>query len=192
MQGGNPFDRQGFGQPGFGGMPFDENDSFIAGGGVQKRRRQDPNSNEIQREHGVFHEKLGSILGPAYVGAFGLGAIYGLTKTPPMRARRTYRLYINNYLNEIGKTSSRWANQTAAAVFLYLLVGKCINFVFYEELEHLPDSAKASTYGLFTGLLYKSTRGFRPALFGSVLGASFGYAFASFWERSSDGKKFGL
>ena len=68
MQGGNPFGGQGFGQPGFGGVPFDENDSFIAGGGAQRRKQQDPNSNEIEREHGVFHEKLGSILGPAYVG----------------------------------------------------------------------------------------------------------------------------
>ena len=95
-------------------------------------------------------------------------------------------------MNEVGKTSSRWANQTAACVFLYLLVGKWINFVFFEELEHLPDSAKASTYGLFTGLLYKSTRGFRPAIFGSVLGATAGYGFARLWESQSDGKKFGL
>ena len=95
-------------------------------------------------------------------------------------------------MNEIGKTSSRWANQTAACVFLYLLVGKWINFVFFEELEHLPDSAKASTYGLFTGLLYKSTRGVRPALFGSVLGAGAGYLFASYYEHKSGGKQIGL
>ena len=67
MQGGNPFGQQGFGQPGFGGMNFDENDSFIVGGG-RKRKPSDPNSPDIQREHGVFHEKLGSIIGPAYVG----------------------------------------------------------------------------------------------------------------------------
>ncbi len=56
--------------------------------------------------------------------AFAFGAVYGLTKTPPNRARRTYRLYLNNYLNQIGKTSARFANQTAACMFLYLLVGK--------------------------------------------------------------------
>ena len=124
--------------------------------------------------------------------AFTLGAVYGLTKSPPKRARRTTRLYINNYLNEIGKTSSRWANQTAACIFLYLLVGKCINFVFYEELEYMPDSAKAATYGFATGLLYKSTRGWRPALFGSILGAGAGATFAHLWERQAQGKKFGL
>ena len=68
MQGGNPYGQQGFGQPGFGGMKFDEDDSFIVGGGRGRRKKQDPNSTEIQREHGVFHEKLGSILGPAYIG----------------------------------------------------------------------------------------------------------------------------
>ncbi len=56
----------------------------------------------------------------------------------------------------------------------------------------MPDSAKAATYGFFTGLMYKSTRGFRPALFGSVLGAGAGFAFATMWERQSQGKKFGL
>ena len=124
--------------------------------------------------------------------AFGFGMLYGLTKTPPPRARRTWRLAINNYLNEVGKTSSRWANQTAAWVFLYVLAGKWINYIFFEELEHLPDSSKAAIYGIFTGALYKSTRGWRASIFGSFLGALSGYSFASFWEYRMKGRKFEL
>ena len=124
--------------------------------------------------------------------AFGLGMLYGATKTPPKRARRTYRLFLNNYLNEVGKTSSRWANQTAACIFLYLLVGKWINYVFFEELEHLPDYSKAAIYGVFTGALYKSTRGWRAAAFASCLGAATGFSFAYYWEKKMQGRKFGL
>eukprot|EP00345_Euplotes_harpa_P013165 CAMPEP_0168335846 /NCGR_PEP_ID=MMETSP0213-20121227/11168_1 /TAXON_ID=151035 /ORGANISM="Euplotes harpa, Strain FSP1.4" /LENGTH=115 /DNA_ID=CAMNT_0008340883 /DNA_START=24 /DNA_END=371 /DNA_ORIENTATION=+ len=113
---GNPFGGGGqspYGAPGY-GMQFEDDNMFFVGGDRKSRAKHDPNSPVVQRESGVFHEKLGSIIGPSYVGAFGLGMLYGATKTPPQRARRTYRLAINNYLNEVGKTSSRWANQTAA------------------------------------------------------------------------------
>ena len=66
MQGGNPFGQPGFGQPGM-GMNFDEDDSFVIGGGRRNRKQVDPNNPEIERQHGVFHEKLGSILGPSYI-----------------------------------------------------------------------------------------------------------------------------
>ena len=67
MQGGNPFGGQGFGQSPY-GMGFDEDDSFIVGGRNRQRKPQDPNQQEIERHSGVFHEKLGSIIGPAYIG----------------------------------------------------------------------------------------------------------------------------
>ena len=65
MQGGNPYGNQGFGGP---GMSFEDNDSFIIGGSRKNRKRDDPNNQEIERQHGVFHDKLGSIIGPAYIG----------------------------------------------------------------------------------------------------------------------------
>ena len=69
MQGGNPYGQQGFGQPGMGGgMNFDEDDSFIIGGSRRNRKPADPNSPDIERHSGVFHEKLGSIIGPGYIG----------------------------------------------------------------------------------------------------------------------------
>lgn len=66
MQGGNPFGAQGFGGPG--GMGFEQDDSFIIGGNRHKAKKVDPNSPTVNREGGVFHEKLGSIIGPAYIG----------------------------------------------------------------------------------------------------------------------------
>jgi len=77
----------------------------------------------------MFAEKMASVIGPSYVFAFFTGGLVGLTQLPPPQARRTYRLLINNYLNNIGKTSSRYGNNVGAAVFLYLLVGKSMNFV---------------------------------------------------------------
>jgi mitochondrial import inner membrane translocase subunit TIM23 len=79
---------------------------------------------------GMFTEKMASVIGPSYVLSFFIGAAWGLTKVPPPKARRTYRLLINNYLNNIGKTSSSFGNHVGAAVFMYMMVGKSLNFVF--------------------------------------------------------------
>lgn len=77
---------------------------------------------------------MAAVVGPTYVIALLTGAVYGMTMVPPAKARRTTRILINTYLNNIGKTSSRFANNTAAAVLLYVATGKMINFLFHEEL----------------------------------------------------------
>lgn len=78
----------------------------------------------------MFMEKMASIVGPSYVLALFGGAFYGLTLGVPPKARRTTRILLNTYLNNVGKTSSRFANNTAAAVLLYVFTGKLINFIF--------------------------------------------------------------
>ena len=78
----------------------------------------------------MFAEKMASVIGPSYALSFFVGAAMGLTKVPPPKARRTTRLLINNYLNNIGKTSARFGNNVGGAIFMYLLVGKSLNFVF--------------------------------------------------------------
>ena len=78
----------------------------------------------------MFAEAMASVIGPSYVLSFFIGAGIGLTKIPPPKARRTYKLLINNYLNNIGKTSASFGNNVGAAVFMYLVVGKSLNFVF--------------------------------------------------------------
>ena len=78
----------------------------------------------------MLFEKMASVIGPSYTMAFFVGGALGLTKLPPPKARRTYRLMVNNYLNNIGKTSARFGNNVGAAIFLFLVVGKSFNFIF--------------------------------------------------------------
>jgi hypothetical protein len=116
--------------------------------------------------------------------AFGLGTMVGLTKVPPPKARRTVRLLVNNYLNNIGKTSSQFANSTAACVFLYLMLGRSMTFMFIEEFErfHVGEIHRAAIAGAITGGIYKSTRGVRPMLFASLLGTVVGSVFTYSWS----------
>ena len=131
----------------------------------------------------MFHERLASVIGPSYCMAFLVGGAIGLTKFPPPKARRTTRLLVNNYLNNIGKTSSRFGNNVGGAIFMYLLVGKSIDYVFLEELESLSELQKSALFGFITGGLYKSTRGLRPMIFASFLGAGIGSLYTYMWHK---------
>ncbi len=73
---------------------------------------------------------MASLVGPVYVGAFALGAFKGITVRPEAKMTRTRRLMIVSYLNNSGKTATRFANNSAAAVLLYIITGKMINFIF--------------------------------------------------------------
>ena len=84
---------------------------------------------------------MSSVVGPSYVGALFFGGFYGMTIAVPPKARRTQRILMNTYLNNVGKTSSRFANNTAAAVLLYVVTGKFINFFFKEEFEDFKMGA---------------------------------------------------
>lgn len=131
----------------------------------------------------MFTEKMASVIGPSYVLAFFVGGGLGLAKIPPPKARRTYRLLVNNYLNNIGKTSANFGNNVGAAVLMYLLIGKSIDFIFREELESFSQPAKAAFFGAVTGAVYKSTRGLRPMIFASILGAGVGSLYTYAWEK---------
>ena len=89
----------------------------------------------------MFAEKMASIVGPTYVGALGAGMAYGLTQTPEAKYRRTTRILMNKYINVVGKNGFRFANSSAAAVFLYVVTGKLLNHIFLEEFEdfHVND-----------------------------------------------------
>ena len=139
----------------------------------------------MQKQDGVgmFTEKMASVIGPSYVLAFFVGGGLGLAKIPPPKARRTYRLLVNNYLNNIGKTSANFGNHVGAAVLMYLLIGKSIDFIFREELENFSQPSKAAFFGAVTGMVYKSTRGLRPMIFASVLGAGVGSLYTWAWEK---------
>ena len=78
----------------------------------------------------MFTEKLSATIGPSYVCAFFVGGMMGLTQVPPPRNRRTTRLLVNSYLNNIGKTSARFGNNVGGAILMYITMGKFLNFLF--------------------------------------------------------------
>jgi import inner membrane translocase subunit TIM23 len=128
----------------------------------------------------MFAEKMAAVVGPGYVGAFMFGSVYGLTQVPDQKQRRTARLMVNTYLNNVGKTASRFGNNTAAAIFLYVLTGKLINHLFQEEFDDfgVTDRYKNTIYGGVAGAIYKSTRGTRPMVLGCILGATAGTTYS--------------
>lgn len=162
---------------------MDDNEKIIVG---QRRGGRSRESHVIKKEEtSMFMEKMASIVGPSYVLALVGGGFYGLTLGVPPKARRTTRILLNTYLNNVGKTSSRFANNTAAAVLLYVFTGKLINFIFLEELEDfkLSGLAQNAIYGGFAGMIYKSTRGFRPMILSACLGATIGCGYSYLWKE---------
>jgi len=85
----------------------------------------------------MFTETLSATIGPSYVASFFVGGLLGLTRVPPPRNRRTTKLMVNSYINSVGKTSARFGNNVGGAIFMYIMVGKSVNFLFLEELEDL-------------------------------------------------------
>ena len=68
-------------------------------------------------------------------------------------------------------------------IFLFLIVGKSLNFVFQEELENFQEWQKSAIYGGITGAIYKSTRGRRAMLLATGLGALCGSAYSYSWQK---------
>ena len=90
---------------------------------------------------------------------------------------------LNAYANNIGKTSARFGNNVGGAIFMYLMMGKVMNFIFLEELEDLNYPMQSAIFGALTGALYKSTRGRRAMALSSVLGAGIGSMYAYAWGK---------
>ena len=88
----------------------------------------------------MFTEKLSATIGPSYFCSFIVGGLIGLTQVPPARNRRTTRLMINSYLNNVGKTSARFGNNVGGAILMYITMGKFLNFLFQEEFEDFTNA----------------------------------------------------
>ena len=133
----------------------------------------------------MFNEKMAGLVGPSYFLAFMAGGITGMAQRTPLKARRTKRLFLNSVVNNTMKTGFRFANNTGAAVLLYLLTGKFIVFIFKEEFEDfdIKESGKNAVYGACAGAIYKSTRGFRPMMLSALLGATVGSAYGYAWQN---------
>ena len=133
----------------------------------------------------MFTQKVSGVVGPAYIGAFLMGAMSGLAHVPPPRAQRSYKLLMSNYVDTVTKRASTFANNTGACVFLFLMTGKFINFLFYEEFEDfgVNETFKTAIFGGATGALYKCTRGRGPMMLGAFLGATIGSAYTQAFQK---------
>ena len=90
---------------------------------------------------------------------------------------------MNSYVNNIGKTSARFGNNVGGAIFMFLMVGKTGHFLFQEEIEDFGYSVpiQNAIFGGVTGALYKSTRGRRAMVLGSILGTTIGSLYGLGW-----------
>ena len=131
----------------------------------------------------MFQDKLGATIGPSYILSFLVGGVVGLTKMPPPKNRRTNKLLMNSYLNNIGKTSARFSNNVGGGIFMYLMVGKFINFLFLEELDEVSAPVQNAIFGGLTGALYKCTRGSRAMCLSSVIGMCMGSVYANLYTK---------
>ena len=133
----------------------------------------------------MFTQKVSGVVGPAYIASFLLGGLTGLAHQVPPRARRSFKLKYTSYVDNVSKNASRYGNNTGATVFLFLMTGKFINFLFLEEFEdfNVPEVVKTAIFGGATGALYKSTRGRGPMMLGAFLGATIGSAYSYAFQR---------
>ena len=129
---------------------------------------------------------MASLVGPAYVGAFGFGTVASFfIKHDGQRMARTRRLMLTQTLNNLGKTASRFGNNSAAAVLLYIITGKAINFIFLEEFDDfgIQNTYDNAIYGGVAGAIYKCTRGRRPMVLGAILGSMAGSFYGYLWRN---------
>ena len=162
---------------------IDDSDKIIIRERLSKKK---PKDLEVIEKSGVsmFTERLSGLIGPSYVFSFFVGGVIGLMKVPPPQNRRTTRLLINSYVNNVGKTSARFGNNVGGAILMYLLMGKFLNFLFKEEFDDFTNiPTQNAIFGAMTGAAYKCTRGKRAMVLSSVLGATIGSAYAYAWEK---------
>ena len=88
-------------------------------------------------------------------------------------------------MNNVGKCATRFGNNSAAAVLLYIITGKMINFLFQEEFDDfgIANTYDNAIYGGVAGGIYKMTRGRRPMVLGMVLGAAAGSGYGYLWRN---------
>jgi import inner membrane translocase subunit TIM23 len=118
-------------------------------------------------------DQLAFTAGMTYISGFFLGLTFGIFKGFLKSNRMPTRLKISKILNSIGTETSRGANAFGSIGVVYFFTGKILNACFEDLLDYFNNTSKNMLCGAFTGAIYKSTLGWRPTLFGSVLGSSF-------------------
>lgn len=117
-----------------------------------------------------FGDQVAFTVGCSYFIGFVLGFGRGIYKGLPKSHKLPRKLKISNFFNSIGTQTSKFGNAFGAAGLLYFLTGKGLNLFLEDYLDHLSDIQKNMICGGVTGAIFKSTLGYTPALFGSVIG----------------------
>lgn len=90
----------------------------------------------------------------------------------PTNLRLPKKLIMNNFFNALGKESSRYGNNFAAAGLMYHLVAGGLNLFFEDEMSGMSNLQKNVMCGAITGGIFKSLKGPIGLGVGSILGAS--------------------
>ena len=136
----------------------------------QQQKTQEQEKNDLILENSEF-EQMKNFVGPSYVGAGLYGMFYGIylgTNQITFR-NRPKKLIVTSMLNFMGKQTAKHANAGGCLCLIYSLVRKSTNYLFDDDMEGLSMTQKQMVYGGLTGMIFKSSRGYKPAfLFGTI------------------------
>ncbi len=126
-----------------------------------------------QNVGGNFGSKLTFTVGSAYMGFAAMGLLSGIINIKrPKFALPTKRLVFAYHLKHMASNAVPFANKGASAALLYAFCGMLISTTFEKSLMNWDNMSKNLLVGFSTGVIYKSTRGLRPALVGGLVGTA--------------------
>ena len=77
-----------------------------------------------------FGDKMSFTVGASYFMGFVLGLARGIRQGIPKSLRIPRKLIMNNFINTVGKETTRFGNGFAAAGLMYYLLGGGLNLLF--------------------------------------------------------------
>ncbi|OMJ76842.1 hypothetical protein SteCoe_23689 [Stentor coeruleus] len=114
-------------------------------------------------------EKLTFTIGFSYCISAFAGVFVGFRRAR-LGSLMTSHQWIINSISQSARTAGEFGNSGASVSLLYCLIGKLMDLLFEEEIRDYGLWTRNAITGGITGALYKSTLGFRPMVFGSILG----------------------
>lgn len=114
-------------------------------------------------------EKLTFTIGVSYCLAASVGFFVGIRRMRTGSLMTSHQRLMNS-IGQCARTAGEFGNSGASVSLLYCLIGKLMDLLFEEEIRDYGLWTRNAITGGITGALYKSTLGFRPMVFGGILG----------------------
>lgn len=121
-------------------------------------------------------ESAKNIIGPLFVFGGGYGLIKGIFQTfktnlffPNRNQRIPKKFIITTFLNNITEQSLKYANAAGGLGLVFCFTRQTINFFFEEKMKKMNNLKRNTLIGIASGMIYKSTRGFAPAMLGGFV-----------------------